>query len=225
MTLRWECYFTQFKNKNIYQRSSNVLLFWVRALKYIVYRILPLKLCLSHSLWNLPKLGLKYKIVKVVTLPLTTDHMLEADTCLPQQFLSVLCAPSWGEKASFPLAHKDGHPLTKTTCKEILYNVPTIFPEDLQLSEGKGRSCLMSEELARSAGRQGEVVEGTRERSGTGQWGSVGMQERSTSKLQVMLKTTELLQAPVLCTWLMGSDASPLKPSPYRTLYQLPLIT
>lgn len=47
-----------------------------------VYRILPLKLYLSHSLWNLPKLGLKYKIVKVVTLPLTTDHMLEADICL-----------------------------------------------------------------------------------------------------------------------------------------------
>lgn len=47
-----------------------------------VYGILPLKLFLSHSLCNLPKLGLKYKIVKVVTLPLTRDHTLEADTCL-----------------------------------------------------------------------------------------------------------------------------------------------
>lgn len=83
----------------------------------------------------------------------------------------------------------------------------------------------MSEELARSAGRKGEVAEGTRERAGTGEWGSTGMQEHSTLKLQVMLKATKLLQAPVLCTWLMGSVTSPSMPSPYRALYQLPLIT
>lgn len=83
----------------------------------------------------------------------------------------------------------------------------------------------MSEELARSAGRKGKVVEGTREGAGTGEWGSVGMQEHSTPKLQVILKTAELLQAPVLCTWLMGSDTSPSMSSPYRVLYMLPLIT
>lgn len=69
----------------------------------------------------------------------------------------------------------------------------------------------MSEELARSAGRNGKVVEGTRERSGTGEWGSIGMQEHDTSKLQVMLKT-------------MGSDTAPSVPSPYRALYLLPLM-
>lgn len=65
-----------------------------------VCRILPLKLCLSHSLWNLPKLGLKYKIMKVVSLPLTTDHVLEADSCLAPTISACLVCSIMGWKGT-----------------------------------------------------------------------------------------------------------------------------
>lgn len=43
----------------------------------------------------------------------------------------------------------------------------------------------------------------------------------STPELQTRLKTLELLQAPALCTWLMGSNTSPFMPSPYRAILLL----
>lgn len=45
----------------------------------------------------------------------------------------------------------------------------------------------------------------------------------SNPELQTRLKTLELLQALALCTWLMGSNTSPLMPSPYRAILLLPV--
>lgn len=46
-----------------------------------------------------------------------------------------------------------------------------------------------------SKGRGHELKNGVR----------VGAEEHSTPELQTRLKTPELLQAPALCSWLMGS--------------------
>lgn len=49
----------------------------------------------------------------------------------------------------------------------------------------------------------------------------IGAEEHNTPKLQTKLKSPELLQAPLLCTWLMGSDTSPSTRSPYRAILLL----
>lgn len=70
--------------------------------------------------------------------------------------------------------------------------------------EGKGK-------WRREQGRRQELENGV--------W--IGAEEDSTPELQTRLGTPELLQTPVLCTWLMGSDTSPLMPDPYRAILLL----
>ena len=72
---------------------------------------------------------------------------------------------------------------------------------------------------------EGKAVEGTRERTGTGEWLWIGAEEHTTPEIQTRLKTSRLLQAPALCTWLLGSDdTSASMPGPYRAILLLLLI-
>lgn len=47
-----------------------------------------------------------------------------------------------------------------------------------------------------------------------------GAEEHSSPRIQIGLKTSVLLQAPALCTWLMGSDTSS-STHPYRAILLL----
>lgn len=95
--------------------------------------------------------------MKILSLPLIVDHVLEVGTCISPR-ISVCSACSitgWkGTRICTPAITPAGTQGCVTTREQTLPYAPTTFPDGFQLPEREGRSCLTSEGLPRSAGRK-----------------------------------------------------------------------
>lgn len=95
--------------------------------------------------------------MKILSLPLIIDHVLEVGTCISPR-ISVCSACSitgWkGTRIGSPAITPAGTQGCVTTREQTLPYAPTTFPDGFQLPEGEGRSCVPPEGLRRSAGRK-----------------------------------------------------------------------